>query len=348
MAYVLGPISITGSAVSMTGSLSTTGPIDGLGGLNVTGELEVTGSLITTGSMRVLGDVNVTGSINLTGSLQPSQGSTIISNYPISVTGSTLYSTAPAAGLQFNTTNSIYLGDYAGYNALNTKESNFFGYYAGKDAVDAYRSNFLGWSAGELATRAISSNFIGYLSGYSASAALYGNFIGDSSGYGAVSASDSIFIGRSAGGSAKFSYGSIFIGAQAGDGVKSGSYSIYLGYHAGQPGAGEIGAGNNNIIIGTNVGIPQNSQNKLNIGGVIFGTGLYSNTGGYPFTGSAMGNIGINQPSPQYTLDVSGSVGISTLLNISASHPLPAGVVGHLAVSASHLWFYNGAWTQLD
>jgi len=48
------------------------------------------------------------------------------------------------------------------------------------------------------------------------------------------------------------------------------------------------------------------------------------------------------------SLDVSGSVGIATVLHIAESNPLPAGNIGDLAVSASHLWFYNGAWSQLD
>lgn len=309
------------------------------------GPFNITGSIVT-----FTGDLELTGSLVLTGSLEAAQGSTIVSNYPIAITGSTLYSTAPVAGLNFNTTNSIYLGRYSGYQALNTRESNFLGEYSGYEATDAYRSNFIGWSAGRLATRAISANFIGYQAGYSASAAVYGNFIGDGAGFQAVSASDSIFIGRAAGQTATFCDNSIFIGPQAGAGIKSGSYSIYLGWNAGNvnTGAGFIGPGRNNIIIGNNITVPENAQDRLNIGGVIFATGIYSNIGGYPTSGSSTANVGINKAVPQYSLDVSGSVGISSLLNIAASNPLPSGVVGHLAVSASHLWFYNGAWTQLD
>lgn len=45
---------------------------------------------------------------------------------------------------------------------------------------------------------------------------------------------------------------------------------------------------------------------------------------------------------------MTGSVHISETLTLGSSDPLPAGTIGMLAVSASHLWFYNGAWVQLD
>ena len=68
--------------------------------------------------------------------------------------------------------------------------------------------------------------------------------------------------------------------------------------------------GSNNIIIGTNISLPNAATNSLNIGGVLFGTGTYSTTGGNPLTATtANGKIGIQVVTPTSTLDVSGTTG---------------------------------------
>lgn len=47
------------------------------------------------------------------------------------------------------------------------------------------------------------------------------------------------------------------------------------------------------------------------------------------------------------SLTVTGSVNIAEALRLQPQSPLPTGTVGSLAVSASNLFFYNGAWTQV-
>ena len=44
---------------------------------------------------------------------------------------------------------------------------------------------------------------------------------------------------------------------------------------------------------------------------------------------------------------ITGSVNISNVISLAAQDPLPAGSIGMLAVSASGLYFYNGAWTLI-
>ena len=45
---------------------------------------------------------------------------------------------------------------------------------------------------------------------------------------------------------------------------------------------------------------------------------------------------------------ISGSnANISGVMNLTPQNPLPSGKIGDLAVSGSHLYFYNGAWTQV-
>ncbi len=49
------------------------------------------------------------------------------------------------------------------------------------------------------------------------------------------------------------------------------------------------------------------------------------------------------------SLDITGSVGISQVMTLAGQDPLPAGAVGQLAVSASNLYYNNGAtWTQIN
>jgi hypothetical protein len=48
-------------------------------------------------------------------------------------------------------------------------------------------------------------------------------------------------------------------------------------------------------------------------------------------------------------LQVTGSVGISDVLQLAQKDPLPTGAVGQLAVSASNLYYHNGSsWTQIN
>lgn len=229
---------------------------------------------------------------------------------PISVSGSTIYSNNPATS-NFSPDNSIFLGFQAGQDATAAIYSNFIGYQAGYSSPSAILSNFLGFSAGWNSDNAAYSNFIGYQAGQSATNASYSNFLGWGAGVNASSA----------------------------------SYSTFLGYKAG----GTNSPSTNNIIIGTNVTLENSRKDSLNIGGIIFATGSYGTLTGNAFSGSMTdAKVGINKSLPQYTLDVSGSVGIATVLNLAETNPLPAGTIGDLAVSASHLWFYNGTWTQLD
>ena len=74
--------------------------------------------------------------------------------------------------------------------------------------------------------------------------------------------------------------------------------------------------GSNNIIIGTSVTVPKGYKNGINIGGLIFGSGSYFSTSTM-ISGSANGNVGINQPNPQYSLDVNGTGSFNAALILS-------------------------------
>jgi hypothetical protein len=116
----------------------------------------------------------------------------------------------------------------------------------------------------------------------------------------------------------------IAIGHEAGSNVvgsaTKGSYSTFIGYRAGINNA----LNGKNIIIGTNITLPANAEASLNIGGVLFGTGLYKTEGSAPFSGSqspTVGMIGIGTNNPSTTLHVSGTV---TITGTSSSFVAPA------------------------
>ncbi len=109
----------------------------------------------------------------------------IWSNIAPSITtnnGSSLFSSGLQAGFDSTVSDSIFLGNIAGYQATNAYESNFLGGSAGYQAADAYDSNFLGYNAGYNAYNSSNSNFLGYNAGYNAYDAANSIFIGQNAG----------------------------------------------------------------------------------------------------------------------------------------------------------------------
>ena len=228
-----------------------------------------------------------------------------------------------SAGYQATSaSNSNFLGSTAGYQATNASQSNFLGVSAGNAATGASQSNFFGSSTGYQAINASHSNFFGSQAGYSATSASNSNFLGQSAGYEATSASNSNFLGVNAGYQATNAINSNFLGYQAGYSATSASYSNLFGFRAGRSFTGN-NLGSNNIIIGTNITLPNGTANAINIGGVLFGINTYSTFVGNPLTATtANGRIGIGVVSPSAKLHVSGDTlinGTLTATTISAS-----------------------------
>jgi hypothetical protein len=158
-------------------------------------------------------------------------------------------------------------------------------------------------------TSLVHSIFLGSNAGRDTTAATFSTFIGNGAGQFAYSAESSNFLGQGAGFNADGASYSNFIGRSAGEYQSNASYTILLGYRAGFSNGDSL-LGSNNIIIGNNITLSEGVKNAINLGSIIFGTGSYSTPTGTAFSGSAMGKVGINQPNPSYTLDVSGSLRI--------------------------------------
>jgi hypothetical protein len=203
---------------------------------------------------------------------------------------------------------SNFLGPFAGSLATNAYNSNFFGYSAGEGAANAYRSNFFGSGAGLLAVNASYSNFFGTNAGYQVTGTegeeFRSNFFGFDAGNGATNANDSNFFGNSAGYLATYANTSNFFGNQAGREATNAENSNFFGYKTGSSFT-DNNIGSNNIIIGTNISLPDATANAINLGGVLFSTGTHSDTTGDPsITPISGGKIGIGIVNPTNTLHI--------------------------------------------
>jgi len=261
------------------------------------------------------------------------------------------------AGYQANNSNnSNFIGEQAGYYAKSSDTSNFIGVYAGHTANKSPNSNFIGPYAGQNAINSPSSNFIGNLAGYDSNYCNNSNFIGNGAGYKAEYSEYSNFIGQAAGYISTGSTYSNFIGYYAGRNVQYTNYSNLIGYQAGFGVTGNK-IGSNNIIIGTNISLPNATTNSINLGGVLFGTGTYSATTGDPsITAVSGGKIGIGVVTPLETLHVNGSVVLSkdssyTSLSDGATTPVPNGSGGTMvydSVTTSFYGWIGTSWSKLN
>lgn len=237
-----------------------------------------------------------------------------------------------------------FQGTRSGDNATNANNSNFLGTDAGLGATNANQSNFFGLNAGEDAVGANNSNFFGRDSGMGATSANNSNFFGINAGQGATFANNSNFFGPESGQGATNALESNFIGVRAGRGANSARHSTFIGYRSGESFTGN-NVGANNIIIGTNISLPNGDANRINIGGIIFGTETYNIQTGNPKTDAVSNGrvqIGTNVDNTVDRLQVQGTI-LSTQYKISALNTAPAsataiGTLGEIRITADFIY----------
>ena len=153
---------------------------------------------------------------------------------------------------------------------------------------------------------AVGSNAQGYFSGaavgYGASGSYYGAALGayaKGMRYGAA-------LGYQAGYNidTEANRYNVLVGAYSGYQLTTGIGNIIIGYQSGYDDTYSPTTGSKNILIGFQTGTPDNNtSNFLNIGNLIFATGVNTATG----TAISEGNVGIGTTGPANKLDVSGS-----------------------------------------
>ncbi|MDD2935418.1 MAG: tail fiber domain-containing protein [Candidatus Pacebacteria bacterium] len=157
----------------------------------------------------------------------------------------------------------------------------------------------------------------------------YGNVaVGQTTMYNNTSGFLNVAVGQSALYSKTTGNYNIGLGYRAGYGVTTASNNLFLGNQAGD----NVTTGASNLIIGYNVDAPSaTASNQLNIGNLIYGTGI-DGTG----TTLSTGNIGIGTTSPNYKLTVTGTVGFNALPNDGTGYYLCAKTgTGELATSTT-------------
>jgi len=243
--------------------------------------------------------------------------------FPILVTGSTMYSfnsftEDDGAGGQtvynISPDNNFIIGNLAGAGGSIT-DSIIIGENAAYAAGQSEHIVALGSAAAMNIGKSRNSVYIGPEAGRS------------------TTSTGSIYIGQLSGRGVRTNY-TINIGIEAGRQAWSGSYSTLIGYRAGYNTSfsSVSGIGPNNIIIGTNISLPNGRRDSINIGGILFGTGSYSDITTNPLTDIAgNGRIGINVLNPLYTLDVSGSVNFRNGLFVTGSNRF----IGNQTISGS-------------
>lgn len=231
-----------------------------------------------------------------------------VGNYSINDGGATPHATG----------DNIMIGRGTGYNSTAMNRSIAIGYRAIYSSATAVKTIAIGYNIQATASGLIA---IGEVSGGGALAVNsvnIGNQTGGNAatqanlGYGAGlsnSGANTINIGNTTGYLATGT-NTIYTGANTGASA-TGSYNIFSGFNVGRTGFPYTLTGSSNVLIGNFITAPAAaSSNILNIGNVLYGTGLYSSVSTGTQVAQTGGQIGINTQAPATpaALDVTSTI----------------------------------------
>lgn len=323
----------------LTGSYGLTGSLTAING-GFTGSLQGTASWANNA-------ISASYAVTASSAISSSRAtSAVSSSYPLAVISDSLIT--PLQTSNYGTTRNVFIGFFVGSNTTGVSDAVFIGSSAGAEATNSAGSVFIGGGAGYAITKP-QTVAIGGSAGFNSTNAQSSVLIGTNAGNSSTNASQSVFIGIESGIQSTNAYNSTFIGYQSGYQASNANSSVLIGFKSGYNASG-VGISSNNIIIGTNITLADGRQDSINLGGLIFGTGSYSTTTGAAFSGSTNGRIGINQPTPTFSLDVSGSgrytsdVQVSGSLTVSSSLYSAGGNTAAAATTTTILTIATGSY----
>jgi len=244
--------------------------------------------------------LDVNGDINANSSYQI-DGSTVL--YASNIKGANTFVGINAGHSNILGSYNTFLGLNAGYSNLTGNDNTFLGLNAGFSNEGGSNNTFLGMYAGRRNTDGFSNTFLGNAAGHSNVYGWCNTFVG----YAAGCSSHSNFntcVGYAAGYDLSLGGSNTFLGSGAGH-SNTGECNTFVGY-----GAGYSNAGSSNVFIGYDAGRSETGSNKLYIDNSDTTSPLVYGE----FDNDILainGDVGVNTTTPDYTLDVNGTVGIN-------------------------------------
>ncbi|GAB4000039.1 hypothetical protein GCM10028807_51820 [Spirosoma daeguense] len=189
------------------------------------------------------------------------------------------------------------------------------GYFAGRRSTTANANTYIGGFAGEQNTTGAGNTYLGYYTGNANTTGDYNTFVGSVSGALNTTGTYNTTLGYYAGRQNSVGFSNVFIGSYAGEKNTQGNRNVLIGTSAGE----DITTGSNNVMLGNGSGplsgtihdavaIGYNAKVALDNAIVL----------GDPANTSIA--VGIGTDSPQFPLDVRGTINLRNNGKIKFAH----------------------------
>ncbi|WP_461083853.1 hypothetical protein [Spirosoma flavus] len=208
-----------------------------------------------------------------------------------------------------------FLGYQAGQNNSTGTDNTFVGSLAGQSTTTGQFNSFVGSYSGQANTTGRLNTFLGYGTGSNNTTGGVNTFLGSSAGSANTTGIQNTYVGNRAGESSTSGNSNTVVGYQAGSNLTTGNNNIIVGPRS----ATALTAGSDNVLVGNNTQVAgSNLQNVVAIGSnarVALNNAIVL---GDPTNTSIA--VGIGTDSPQFPLDVRGTIHLRNNGKIKFAH----------------------------